>query len=152
MSEVRRNANAYTIQEENSTTYCTPRSHPGETPALLEFYGAMRYRARRWRSFQKEQRSIHRLISEIESMRTKDTMVLAYGSAVHAISNLKTRGVAPCINMGAAPTLVEALLGGRYAGTLYFEDVLGMPRMLRSVRGVGDASSRGTESQSHHRP
>ena len=32
MSEVSRNANAYTIQEENSTTYCTPRSHPGETP------------------------------------------------------------------------------------------------------------------------
>ena len=26
MSEVSRNANAYTIQEENSTTYCTPRS------------------------------------------------------------------------------------------------------------------------------
>jgi len=24
--------NAFTIQEENSTTYCTPRSHPGETP------------------------------------------------------------------------------------------------------------------------
>jgi len=32
MSEVSRNANAYTIQEENSTTYCTPRIHPGETP------------------------------------------------------------------------------------------------------------------------
>ena len=36
MSEVRRNANAYTIQEENSTTYCTPRSHPGETPTAQE--------------------------------------------------------------------------------------------------------------------
>ena len=32
MSEVSINANAYTIQEENSTAYCTPRSHPGETP------------------------------------------------------------------------------------------------------------------------
>jgi len=32
MSEVSRNANAYTIQEENSTAYCTPRIHPGETP------------------------------------------------------------------------------------------------------------------------
>ena len=29
MSEV---SSAYTIQEENSTTYYTPRSHPGETP------------------------------------------------------------------------------------------------------------------------
>ncbi len=53
---------------------------------------------------------------------------------------------------GAAPTLVEALLGGRYAGTLYLEDVLSVSRMLRPVRGVGDVSSRGTESQSHHRP
>ena len=32
MSEVSRNAHAYTIQEENSTAYCTPRSHPGKTP------------------------------------------------------------------------------------------------------------------------
>ena len=32
MSEVSRNAHAYTIQEENFTTYCPPRSHPGETP------------------------------------------------------------------------------------------------------------------------
>jgi len=32
MSEVSRNANAYTLQAENSATYCTPRSHPGETP------------------------------------------------------------------------------------------------------------------------
>ena len=79
-------------------------------PSLLEFYGAMRYRARRWRSFQKEQRSIHRLISEIESMRTKDTMVLAYGSAVRAISNLKTRGVAPCINMGLRRRLSKHFL------------------------------------------
>ena len=39
-------------------------------PSLLEFYVVMRYRARLWRSFQKEQRSIHRLISEIEGMRT----------------------------------------------------------------------------------
>ena len=53
---------------------------------------------------------------------------------------------------GAAPTLVEALLGGRYTGTLYLEDVLSVSRMLRPVRGAGDVSSRGTESQSHHRP
>ena len=36
----------------------------------------------------------------MEGMRTKETMVLAYGSAVTAISKLRPKGVAPCINMG----------------------------------------------------
>ena len=33
-------------------------------------------------------------------MQTKETMVLAYGSAVKAISKFNPKGVAPCINMG----------------------------------------------------
>ena len=37
---------------------------------------------------------------QMEGMRTKETMVLAYGSAVTAISKLRPNGVAPCINMG----------------------------------------------------
>ena len=68
--------------------------------SLDAFYGDLRYRIRRWRSFQKEQRSIQKLIHRIEGMRTKETMVLAYGSAVTAISKLRPKGVAPCINMG----------------------------------------------------
>jgi len=39
MSEVSRNVNAYTIQEENSTAYCTPRRHPGETPTAGPRFG-----------------------------------------------------------------------------------------------------------------
>ena len=68
--------------------------------SLDAFYGDFRYRIRRWRSFQKEQCSIQKLINRMEGMRTKETMVLAYGSAVTAISKLKPKGVAPCINMG----------------------------------------------------
>ena len=68
--------------------------------SLNAFYGDLRYRIRRWRSFQKEQRSIQKLIDRMEGMRTKETMVLAYGSAVSAISKLRPKGVAPCINMG----------------------------------------------------
>ena len=68
-------------------------------PSLLEFYGAMRYRGRRWRSFQKEQRSIHRLIAELRKHADQrhDGVGVRLG---RAISNLKTHGVAPCINMG----------------------------------------------------
>ena len=40
------------------------------------------------------------LIDRIKSMQTKETMVLAYGSAVKAISTFSPKGVAPCINMG----------------------------------------------------
>jgi hypothetical protein len=79
-------------------------------PALLDFYGAIEYRTRRWRSFQKEQRSVQSLIDRIESMRTKSTMVLAYGSGVRAISKLKTRGISPCINMGLRRRLSKHFL------------------------------------------
>jgi hypothetical protein len=47
-----------------------------------------------------EQRSMQGLIDRIKSMQTKETMVLAYGSAVKAISTFSPKGVAPCINMG----------------------------------------------------
>jgi len=45
-------------------------------------------------------------------------------------------------------SFIEALPGGRYAGTSHLADVLDVSRMLRSVRGVAEAMSRGTESQS----
>ena len=67
--------------------------------ALLDFYGQMVYRVRRWRSFGKQQRSMHALIDRIKSMQTRSAMVLAYGSGVQAISTLRPRGIAPCINM-----------------------------------------------------
>jgi len=101
-------------------------------PSLLEFYGAMRYRGRRWRSFQKEQRSIHRLIAELRKhadqrhdwcwrtarpchFKSED----AWGGAVH--------------QYGTAPTLIKAFPGGRYAGTLHFEDMLERAEVSCSV-------------------
>ena len=60
--------------------------------SLEAFYEDLTYRIRRWRSFQKEQRSMQKLIDRMEGMRTKETMVLAYGSAVAAISKLRPKG------------------------------------------------------------
>ena len=40
------------------------------------------------------------LIDRIKSMQTNETMLLAYGSVVKAISTFSPKGVAPCINMG----------------------------------------------------
>ena len=72
----------------------------GALDAFQSFYGDLKYRIRRWRTYKKEQKSIQMLIDRIGSMQTKDTMVLAYGSGVNAIANLNSKGIAPCINMG----------------------------------------------------
>lgn len=75
--------------------------------AFESFYGLIRYRARRWRTFQKNQRSLDHLITRLKSMQTKTVMVLAYGSGVNAIANLKPSGIASCINMGLRNRLAK---------------------------------------------
>ena len=42
---------------------------------------------------------MQRLIDRIANMQTKETMVLAYGSGVRAISTLNPKHIRPCINM-----------------------------------------------------
>ena len=71
---------------------------------FLDFYGLLRYRIRRWRTFKKDQRSIAGLINNLKALKDKalphKTIVLAYGSWVKASSTFNPKGIAPCIGIG----------------------------------------------------
>ena len=50
------------------------------------------------------------IINQIESMRTKDTMVLAYGSWANASATFRPTGIAPCIGIGLRRRLSKHFL------------------------------------------
>ena len=68
---------------------------------FYNFYGRMRYRTRRWRTFKKNQKSLSTLVNDIRSMnKPNKTMILAYGAWANVSSTFKQRGIAPCIGIG----------------------------------------------------
>ena len=70
--------------------------------ALREFYSNITYRIRRWRTFQKDQKSIAGVINGLKRMVSSDTKVpvLAYGSWARASATFNPKGIAPCIGIG----------------------------------------------------
>ena len=122
--------------------------------SLEAFYEDLTYRIRRWRSFQKEQRSMQKLIDRMEGMRTKETMGLAYGSAVAAISKLRPKGTKTFqINVGLRLLLSKHFffVCRRHTGTLHLTDVLRLPLSVWSVYGTGRATTQRIEVEKRAR-
>jgi hypothetical protein len=120
--------------------------------SLEAFYEDLTYRIRRWRSFQKEQRSMQKLIDRMEGMRTKETMVLAYGSAVAAISKLRPKGVAPFRSTwGCVFCCRNILWSSTHRNGTHLTDVLRLPLSVWSVYGTGRATTQRIEVEKRAR-
>ena len=75
---------------------------------FYQFYGQIIYRARRWRTFKKDQQSISSLINNFKGMRKKGkTLALAYGSWAKCSTKLPMKGIAPCIGIGLRRRLAK---------------------------------------------
>ena len=78
---------------------------------FYQFYGQFIYRARRWRTFKKDQQSIASLINNFKGMRKKSkTLVLAYGSWAKCSTKLPIKGMAPCIGIGLRRRLAKEFI------------------------------------------
>ena len=78
---------------------------------FYDYYTQIKYRARRWRSFKKDQTSISKLINNIKGMRKKGkTLVLAYGSWAKSSAQFNIKGMAPCIGIGLRRRLAKEFI------------------------------------------
>mgnify|MGYP001181243545 CR=1 FL=1 len=89
-----------------SAYFCCRRDH---LKTFTNFYGQMRYRIRRWRTFKKDQKSIAGVITRLKKMVTSPlkTQILAYGSWAQASSTFTPKGIAPCIGIGLRRRLAK---------------------------------------------
>ena len=78
---------------------------------FYNFYGIHKYRIRRWRTFQKDQKSVATLINSLKAMGTKGkTTVIAYGAWANASSTFNPKSIAPCIGKGLRRRIATELV------------------------------------------